>query len=112
MWEPLTCKSVLRPTGNLKVKSYREIDTVLSDNTVIVTSNNGSSDLRGVSQPTFQTEKLPKGLLLFCYVAKMARVGREVSIVSHCIFLPFAVRNPGTFSALNSAGSVSVNASV
>ena len=99
MWEPLTRKSVLRPTGNLAknkdggpklcwqpcfvykctsfsvfslrfFKSYREIDTVLSDNT----SNNGWSDLRSVSQPTFQTEKLPKGLLLFRYVAEMAPV--------------------------------------
>ena len=39
-----------------------------------------------------------------------ARLGRVVSIVSHCIFWPFAVRNPGTFSALKSAGSVSLNA--
>ena len=39
-----------------------------------------------------------------------ACLGRVVSIVSHCIFWPFAVRYPGTFSALNSAGSVSVNA--
>ena len=40
-----------------------------------------------------------------------ARLGRVVSIVLHCIFLPFAVRHPGTFSALSSAGSVSVKVS-
>src|SRR4029434_925814 len=39
-----------------------------------------------------------------------AHLGRVVFIVLHCIFLPFAVRHPGTFSALNSAGSVSVYA--
>ena len=39
-----------------------------------------------------------------------ACLGRVVSIVSHCIFLPFAVRHPGIFSALYSSGSVSVNA--
>ena len=39
-----------------------------------------------------------------------ARLGRVVSIVLHCIFLPFAMRHPGTFSALNLAGSVSMNA--
>ena len=39
-----------------------------------------------------------------------ARLVRVVSIVLHFIFFPFLVRHPGTFSALNSAGSVSVNA--
>src|SRR4029434_633954 len=39
-----------------------------------------------------------------------ARLGQVVSMVLHCIFLPFAVRHLGTFSALNSAGSVRVNA--
>ena len=39
-----------------------------------------------------------------------ARLVRVVSIVLHFIFFPFLVRHPGTCSALNSAGSVSVNA--
>src|SRR4029434_8339187 len=69
------CKCTFLGVFSLRFfKSYREIDTVLSDNTVFVTSNNSLSDLRGISQPNFQTEKLPKGLLLFRYVAKMAPV--------------------------------------
>ena len=39
-----------------------------------------------------------------------ANLLRVVSIVLHFIFFPFLVRYPSTLSALNSAGSVSVNA--
>ena len=39
-----------------------------------------------------------------------ARLVRVVTIVFHFIYFPFLVLHPGTFSALNSAGSDSVNA--
>ena len=81
----------------------------------------GGSDGRKSARDTGETKPAKINVLFLWKAAERApsfplrsqddaRLVRVVSIVFHFIFFPFLVRHPGTFSALNSAGSDSVNA--